>query len=227
MKADSIAAVHTHGSHGSHSFHRLAASSTHYFPTPRGSYYVKCLAYTGTIKPSGLNSETSCIIKALPTGFARCIKSTRGGAAPPRLDFPSRIESIVNHSSSAGIFVGNHHLRPFDFRRTERKRAAPGPVEKNRGAFALLSSLALLSLFSSFPLLLSSFEISIYRLINVRLYRRNGCDMSNNFNVTPKIYRESQVQLKRLNFSYLSANYRVRCCRMRRICAITFSPLHI
>lgn len=66
-------------------------SSAHYFPTPRGSYYVKRLAYTSTIKPSGLNSETSCIIKALPTGFARCIKPTRGGgAAPPRLDFPSR-----------------------------------------------------------------------------------------------------------------------------------------
>lgn len=46
VKADSIAAVHTHGSH---SFHRLA-SSAHYFPTPRGSYYVKRLAYTGTIK---------------------------------------------------------------------------------------------------------------------------------------------------------------------------------
>jgi len=114
--------MHTHGSHGSHSFHRLA-SSAHYFPTPQGSYYVKRLAYTSTIKPSGLNSETSCIIKALPTGFARCIKPTRGGAAPPRLDFPSRTKSIVNHSSSAGIFVGNHHLRPFDFRRIERKRA--------------------------------------------------------------------------------------------------------
>lgn len=145
VKADSITAVHTHGSHGSHSFHRLD-SSAHYFPTPRGSYYVKRFAYTGTIKPSGLNSETSCIIKALPTGFARCIKPTRGGAAPPRLDFPSRIESIVNHSSSAGIFVGNHHLRPFDFRRIERKRAAPEPVEKNRDAFAPLSSSLLPSL---------------------------------------------------------------------------------
>lgn len=189
--------MHTHGSHGSHSFHRLAASSTHYFPTPRGSYYVKRLAYTATIKPSGLNSETSCIIKALPTGFARCIKPTRGGAAPPRLDFPSRTESIVNHSSSAGIFVGNHHLRPFDFRRIERKRAASGPAEKNRGLFAFP--------FSSFPsflshLLLSSFEISIYRLINVRVYRRNGEMSNNNFNVTREIHVESRNQLERLDF---------------------------
>lgn len=153
VKADSIA-VRTHGSHGSHSFHRLA-SSAHYFPTPRGSYYVKRLAYTGTIKPSGLNSETSCIIKALPTGFARCIKPTRGGVAPPRLDFPSRTESIVNHSSSAGIFVGNHHLRPFDFRRIERKRVAPGRRQKPRCKFALLFS----------PLLLFFLyrELSIYR----------------------------------------------------------------
>lgn len=146
MKANRIVLRRTL-SHGSHSFHSECASSAHYFPTPQGSYYVKRFAYTGAIKPSGLNSETSCIIKAL---FP--LVSPGALSRPPRLPCSSTFlpepHSIVNHSSSAGIFVGNHHLRPFDFRRIERK---PRRDPSRKAAIHVRS----LSLFLPFNLFLS------------------------------------------------------------------------
>lgn len=81
-----------------HSFRRLALLGT-LLSSPTRELLCKTLrVYTGTVKPSGLNSETSCIIKALPTGLARCTKADsplpplghgeRRGSPVTRLSFP-------------------------------------------------------------------------------------------------------------------------------------------